>query len=322
MSLSVDIIRALGWSGSDIHRILATAPARYKVYRVPKRHGAGWRVIAQPSRELKAIQRYVLYNKLNGYPIHEAAAAYVGGRNIRANAEKHRSANIILKLDFRDFFPSIKVKDWEVYARKVPLQGIDPEDIKLYSRIMFWGVQPRSTTPRCLSIGAPTSPGLSNILLYELDVRLSEEAEKLGISYTRYADDITASGATVEAVLLFEKTAIKAVRALSRPKLTFNEEKRGLYKKGQRRMVTGLILTPSRQVSIGRERKRLISAMLHKSSHDLLNLFERSQLKGWLGFSVANEPEFLGRLRAKYGSHVVDSALSFRAPSRLEMGRL
>jgi RNA-directed DNA polymerase len=186
---------------------------------------------------------------------------------------------------------------------------------------MFWGAQPRSTTPRCLSIGAPTSPALSNILLYELDVRLSEEAQKLGVSYTRYADDITASGVTAEAVLRFETTAIRTVRSLKRPKLTFNEEKRGLYKRGQRRMVTGLIVTPNRLVSIGRERKRLISAMLHKSSHDLLNLFERSQLKGWLGYSVANEPEFLGRLRAKYGSNVVDSALSFRAPSRLEMGR-
>jgi RNA-directed DNA polymerase len=320
MSLSLDIIRALGWSGSDIQRIVATAPARYKVYRIPKRHGAGWRVIAQPSRELKAIQRYILYNKLNGYPIHDAAAAYVGGRNIRANAEKHRAANVILKLDFRDFFPSIKVKDWEVYARKIPLQGIDLEDIKLYSRIMFWGEMPRSTTPRCLSIGAPTSPALSNILLYEFDVRLSDEAQKLGVNYTRYADDITASGVTAEAVLRFETMALKTVKSLKSPKLTFNEEKRGLYKKGQRRMVTGLIITPNRQVSIGRERKRLISSMLHKSSHNLLNLLERSHLKGLLGFSVANEPDFLGRLRAKYGSDVIDSALSFRAPSRLEMG--
>ena len=102
-------------------------------------------------------------------------------------------------------------------------------------------------------------------------------------------------------------------------KLTFNEGKRGLYKKGQRRMVTGLILTPTRQVSIGRERKRLISAMLHRSSRNLLNPLERSRLKGFLGFSAANEPQFLGRMREKYGSDVVDAAMKFHAPLRHEV---
>jgi RNA-directed DNA polymerase len=319
MSLSGDIIRALGWSGPDIQRVVSTAPARYKVYRIPKRHGAGWRIIAQPSRELKAIQHYILHNKLTAYPVHESAMAYVTNRNIRANAEKHVLATVVLKLDFVDFFPSIKVSDWEKYARRVFVEAVDPADIKLYSRIMFWGQQPRSVLPRCLSIGAPTSPALSNILLYDLDVSLADAATKLNVQYTRYADDITISGPSPEAVLSFEAVALKAIKALKSPKLTFNEEKRGLFKKGQRRMVTGLIITPDRQVSVGRERKRLISAMLHRSSQNLLNPFERSRLKGLLGFCVANEPHFVGRLRVKYGGEVVDAALRFYAPLRHEM---
>ncbi len=322
MSLSLDLIRELGWTGADLQRIITTAPARYKVYAIPKRHGAGWRTIAQPSRELKAIQHFVLHNKLTMYPVHEAAMAYAAGRNIRDNAEKHRPENVILKLDFREFFPSIKVRDWENYARKVPVKGIDPRDIKLYSRIMFWGQQRGSTVPRCLSIGAPTSPALSNILMYDFDVSLSQEAMNLGVRYTRYADDITVSGVSAEAVLRFEAKISKIVKLLKSPKLTFNEEKRGLYKKGQRRMVSGLVLTPDRHVSIGRERKRLISAMLHRSSQGMLDLLERSRLKGLLGFSVAAEPEFLTRLRAKYGSNVVDAALSFRAPTRSQMAQV
>jgi retron-type reverse transcriptase len=321
MSLSIDIIRALGWSGTDIQRIVSTAPARYKVYPIPKRHGAGWRIIAQPSRELKAIQHYILHNKLTAYPVHESAMAYALKRNIRANAERHIAANVVLKLDFTDFFPSIKVADWEKYARRVVVDAVDPSDIKLYSRIMFWGETPRSVLPRCLSIGAPTSPALSNILLYDLDVTLAEAALKLNVQYTRYADDITISGPTTDAVLRFETIASKAIRSLKSPKLVFNEEKRGLYKKGQRRMVTGLIITPTRQISIGRERKRLISAMLHRSSRNLLNLLERSRLKGLLGFSVANEPQFVGRLREKYGNEVIDAALTFHAPLRQELAQ-
>jgi hypothetical protein len=245
--------------------------------------------------------------------------AYASKRNIRDNAEVHVAANVILKLDFTNFFPSIKVADWERYAKKVEVRQIDQADIRLYSRIMFWGQQPRSIMPRCLSIGAPTSPTLSNILLYDLDVELSGLALQQGVQYTRYADDITISGATVDRVLTFEKSVKRAVRALRSPKLTFNEEKRGLYRKGQRRMVTGLIVTPTRQVSIGRSRKRLISAMLHRSAHGLLGPLERSRLKGFLGFTVANEPDFIGRLRLKYGNEAVDAALRFHAPTRAEM---
>ena len=129
-------------------------------------------------------------------------------------------------------------------------------------------------------------------------------------------EDITVSGVSTEAVLRFESLASKIVKSLKSPKLYFNIEKRGLYTKGQRRMVTGLIITPDRHVSIGRERKRLISAMLNRSSHSLLNPLERSRLKGLLGLCVATEPHFLGRMRIKYGDEVVNAAMRFYAPLR------
>jgi RNA-directed DNA polymerase len=312
-------VEHIGLSATEIQRIILTAPARYKVYDIPKRNGAGWRTIAQPSRELKAIQRYVLNKKLIGYPIHSNSMAYANGRNILQNAQAHARSKPILKLDFQQFFPSIKVSDWEKFAKRIPNSEVQQSDIRLYSQIMFWGQQKRSITPRCLSIGAPTSPILSNILLYDLDVTLSTEAERLGATYTRYADDITISGPTLDIVQAFEKFTRRAVRSLKSPRLTFNDEKCGLYKKGQRRLVTGLVVTPVGGISVGRDRKRLISSMLYRSSKELLNQIERSRLKGLLGFCVANEPLFLNRMRAKYGDQTVDSALRFHAPKRSEM---
>jgi RNA-directed DNA polymerase len=320
MSLLRELVEEIALSASEIQRIILTAPARYKVYDIPKRDGIGWRTIAQPSRELKALQNYVLHKKLSKYPTHPNSMAYAQKRNIRQNAERHARSNSILKLDFQQFFPSIKVSDWEQFAKRTPNAEVDQSDIRLYSQIMFWGQQRRSVTPRCLSIGAPTSPALSNILLFDLDVALSLEAERIGIVYTRYADDITISGPNANLILDFEKTTRRTVKALRRPKLIFNEEKRGLFKKGQRRLVTGLVLTPVGGISVGRERKRLISSMLHRSSKELLDQLERSRLKGLLGFCIANEPNFLGRMREKYGDQVVDSALRFHAPKRSEMG--
>jgi hypothetical protein len=147
-------------------------------------------------------------------------------------------------------------------------------------------------------------------------------ALKDDLIYTRYADDITVSGLSTEAVLRFESLASKTIRSLKSPKLSFNVEKRGLYTKGQRRMVTGLIITPDGQVSVGRERKRLISAMLNRSSHNLLNPLERSRLKGLLGFCVATEPHFLRRMRIKYSDEVVDAAMRFYAPLRGDVAGL
>jgi RNA-directed DNA polymerase len=319
MSLLRELVEETGLSAAEIQRIALTAPARYKVYDIPKRHGAGSRTIAQPSRELKALQHYILHKKLAKYKVHANSMAYVRNRNIRQNAERHAQPNPILKLDFKDFFPSIKVLDWERFARRTPILEVEQADIRLYSQIMFWGQQKRSIVPKCLSIGAPTSPALSNILLFDLDVVLSLEAERIGAIYTRYADDITISAANIDSILSFEKFARRSVKALKSPKLTFNDDKRGLFKKGQRRLVTGLVMTPDGRISVGRERKRLISSMLHRSSNELLDKVERSRLKGLLGFCIANEPDFLRRMRVKYGDNVVDTALRFHAPKRSEL---
>jgi hypothetical protein len=94
--------------------------------------------------------------------------------------------------------------------------------------------------------------------------------------------------------------------------------KRGLYTKGERRMVTGLIVTPVGEVSIGRERKRTISVMLHKFSIGDLDAEQLEVLKGLLGFTIANEPTFVNRMREKYGNSVVDTALRTHSSGRPE----
>jgi hypothetical protein len=79
-------------------------------------------------------------------------------------------------------------------------------------------------------------------------------------------------------------------------------------------MVTGLKITPVGAVSIGRERKRLISVKLHKVALGEDDLKHLNYLKGMLGFCLANEPEFVSRLRVKYGNDVVDRVLRFTPP--------
>jgi RNA-directed DNA polymerase len=311
MSLLEELAVHLRVSMLDLHRLIDTAPARYKQYTIPKRAG-GIRVIAQPSRELKALQYYLIDHKLWLFPIHHAATGYVKNRNILYNAQRHQHARVILKLDFRDFFPSITVGDWNFLLSQPRPIEIERADARLYRQILFWGQQ--SKTPRCLSIGAPTSPMLSNIIMFQLDSRFSRIATAAKVTYTRYADDITVSGESIEDVLKFESGLIAILNATKSPTLTLNHEKRGIYLKGQKRMVTGLKITPDGKISIGRERKRLISAMLHKVVLGQGGIDHLNYLKGMMGFCLANEPEFVSRLRSKYGSDAVDRVLQFMSP--------
>ena len=48
--------------------------------------------------------------------------------------------------------------------------------------------------PEGLPQGAPTSVAVADIVLFPLDVRLAGMAERRGLTYSRYVDDITVSG--------------------------------------------------------------------------------------------------------------------------------
>jgi hypothetical protein len=311
MSLLTELSTYFQISPFDLGRIIDTAPARYKEYTIPKRHG-GTRTIAQPSREVKALQRYVMITKLVEFPVHQAATAYVKGRNIRYNADCHRKERVILKLDFENFFPSVKVNDWDSLLGRNRPPSFERGDLPLYRRLLFWGQ--RSRTPRCLSIGAPTSPLISNIIMFRLDTIFARRATILKVNYTRYADDITISGDSIEAATQFEDFISQTLASTRTPTLILNQQKRGIYLTGQRRMVTGLILTPEGKVSIGRERKRLISAMMHRVLLGEDGVEHLNRLKGMLGFCLATEPDFVSRLRAKYGSPTVNRVLHFSSP--------
>ncbi|WP_197078330.1 retron St85 family RNA-directed DNA polymerase [Hoeflea sp. IMCC20628] len=311
----MELVEAIGLSVADINHVIDTAPARYRVYPIEKRSG-GERMIAQPSRELKAIQRFILREKLSSFPVHHCAMAYEEHRSIYANAQMHKNTRAILKLDFQEFFPSLKVADWEMLVSKLKPNAINISDIKLYSKILFWGQQKGSKFPRCLSIGAPTSPKMSNLLMFDFDSIVAEKAIEHGLNYSRYADDITISGDSTLKITTLERDIQKLVRSMKSPRLTFNEEKRGLYTKGQRRMVTGLIITPAKDVSIGRDRKRNISSMLHRDTLRKLDVDSRGQLKGFLGFCAAVEPQFIDRLRHKYGDAAIDRAMKYHTPKR------
>lgn len=72
--------------------MVRTASHHYKTYAIPKRDG-GTRTIEHPSKKLKALQRWLLTNVLEGLPVHPAAMAYKKGISIFDNAKAMRIAS-------------------------------------------------------------------------------------------------------------------------------------------------------------------------------------------------------------------------------------
>lgn len=287
----------------DIVSFSLTSPHRYKVYEIPKRNSKKTRTIAHPSKELKFIQRTLLEYLSKMLPIHEAAFAYKKGIGIKDNAKKHAKSKYLLKMDFKNFFPSITPK---LFFSVAKVHGIEfnKEDRLILTGLLFW--KPKSTDSLVLSIGAPTSPLISNFVMYTFDQKISDECLNKKITYTRYADDITFS-TRIKNTLFELPSFISSLLTETVEGISINPDKTVFTSRAHNRHVTGVTLTNEGGLSIGREKKRLISSMIHKSKFSKLSSEEASNLLGLISYAAHIEAEFLDRMIKKYGNEVLQA---------------
>lgn len=194
------------------------------------------RWISAPCKDLLKIQRQILYKILYAFPMHASVHGYCIGRSIRTGASIHCKHKHLIILDIKQFFPSItkeRLKKvltnyreyWksnpllrnssfqEVFAWDSPshelcigkspkwtifqslLKGQNIEIPKLDSLDLLLEV---CTFNNVLPQGAPTSGGLSNIVMYMNDCAFEQTAGEKKIAYSRYADDLAFSGDDLE----------------------------------------------------------------------------------------------------------------------------
>jgi RNA-directed DNA polymerase len=287
--------RQSGLNRSRLLFLANSASQRYKVYTIEKRTG-GQRVIEHPSRELKAIQRWLAGYLFSKFPTHKSATAYKEGASIRINALMHANSNYTLRLDFSNFFGSFSKEDVMNFLDNekaiLPYQPSD-EDINFVGDI--------STRHGKMVIGAPSSPILSNIMMHSFDAIAFDYFKARDIIYTRYADDIFVSAN--DSASLQEVEPFITGQAQQHPygKLLLNHSKTARLSKRVRRTVTGLVITPENKISIGRSKKKTIKSMIHKAINGKLNAQEIMTLQGLLSYTKGAEPEFLSCLFKKYG---------------------
>jgi RNA-directed DNA polymerase len=285
------------------HRVAAPL-VHYSRYSVPKKTG-GQRHISAPKPQLKAAQAWVQREILSKLPVTPFAHGFVSQRSSVTNAQLHCGQCVVINLDLKDFFPSItfvRVRELIVafgYSRAVAtliaLLCTEPPRVAgsiagdVHKKTLHVAIGERA-----LPQGAASSPALTNLLCRSLDRRLAGIANKLGFTYSRYADDLTFSGADRS---LAGRMIAAARRILSAEGFRENTDKTHVMGQGARQSVTGIVVNHATP-RLARETRRQLRAMLHnaaKNGLDAANLKRHPQfanyLRGWTAYAAMVEPD-------------------------------
>ncbi|MBI3044986.1 MAG: RNA-directed DNA polymerase [Betaproteobacteria bacterium] len=300
MTLLSRMAADMGLSSAYIHKIAVSASHRYKVYSVRKRTG-GRRVIEHPARELKLLQTWLLDKLFSHFRASDSVYSYRIGKSIRGHANNHRRNSFLLKIDLKDFFPSITSEDVYKFLkdRQNDLSSpLTPTDCRLIAAIVCRRGR--------LTIGAPSSPAISNSILYRFDLAIATFCRQRGVTYTRYADDLFFSTNTPNLLTEINKEVRRCLSALPYPRLKINPEKTVFTSRKRLRLVTGVVLTSDKRLSVGRAKKRMLRTLVYLFSTDRLDEKKTAYLRGNLAYVASIEPTFIGSLEKKFGKRVLD----------------
>lgn len=214
---------------------------RYTSFSIKKKSG-GERNIHAPVNGLKHILRplNIIINCVS--EPHFKATGFVPGKSIVDNAKQHVGKNYVYNIDLKDFFHSFD-RSWVKYGFMIKPFNLGKEKEELAFLLASLCTHPFEIDGEIKTVlpqGAPTSPSITNILCVKLDKRLNGLAKRFGITYSRYADDISFSSQTN--VFNKEDFLEELHRIIKDQKLEINPSKTRLQQIGYRQEVTGLIV--------------------------------------------------------------------------------
>lgn len=272
-----------------IYQLSEHSDKYYKTYKIPKKSG-GKRKISQPSKKLKGLQSWILVNILNKIQVSPSCKGFRQGSSILENALPHIGSNTILNLDLKNFFPTITSN--QVYNVFKTI-GYNKLIATVFTKICTY----EETLPQ----GSPCSPMLANLTAWTLDLRIQGYVGKRGISYTRYADDLSFSGLNPTKVV---KIIPMIKEIINDENFTVNHKKTRIASSARAKIVTGLIINED-SVGIGKQKYKELRAKIHHLTlpHEQTNEKLLYHVGGWLSYLNSVDKERLKKAK-KYISEL------------------
>lgn len=239
----------------------------YQRFQIPKRKG-GFRTIAAPKQDLRKMQQWIYENILLQIPTHKAAMAFKKETSIVQNAALHVGQKTIIRVDIKDFFPSIQFHRVSGLFHQIGYSKGIATVLALLST-ESWRISTLvkgkryfvALSKRYLPQGAITSPALSNLICRHLDRRLTALAQKNGWTYSRYADDIVFSHP--EAQIPVENLLKKIDFIVKKEGFEVQKSKTLVMRPHQRQHVTGIVINNG-QMRLSQKDIRKFRAFCHQ----------------------------------------------------------
>jgi hypothetical protein len=292
---------------------------RHYHYRILAKRFGQVRLIEAPKARLKAIQRRILTGILDRITPHASVHGFRRGRSVKTFAAVHTGKHIVLRLDLRDFFPSIRAARIQALFRTAGypdrvadlLAGLctnaapqdvwefiadaRPEQLRQARRLY---AQPH------LPQGAPTSPALANLAAYRLDCRLAALAASAGASYTRYADDLAFSGGR-DFARVAGRFHLHVAAIVMQEGFAVHHRKTRIMRQGVRQRLAGIVVNRHTNVvraDYDRLKATLTNCIRHGAeSQNRTNCADfRAHLLGRISFVDMLNPHRGARLRALF----------------------
>ena len=231
----------------------------YKEVYIDKKSGKKRRILI-PTKQLKEIQQFIKCILEALYTPGDSVTGFVKGKSIVDNAKPHIGRKYIFCYDIKNFFSS-------TYASRVKQRLLEPpfnftdEIANLITNLCCVRIS-NSSKHRVLPQGAPTSPILSNAVFESVDKYILKHFPQ--VTYTRYADDLTFS-ADQDVFYYRHRRGYGFRRQLINYVLPYpyyvNKLKTRTLKKGQRQIVTGIVVNT--KLNVKREYLREIRSLLY-----------------------------------------------------------
>jgi len=270
--------------GETVPLLNKLAEDSHKMYRrVPqvKKDGSE-RETFDAHEPLKSVQRKIVDRLLAkvSYPdyLHGGIRDSSSPRSIYSNVKSHSGARNIVLQDIKNFFPSITVD--KVLSIFKGMMGFGDEVAVMLTRLVTKG----GVVPQ----GASTSSYIANLVFWDVEPRLVVWVREQGMSYSRFADDISISSKRV--ILSDQKTDIvrRVTGMLAAKGFVQKRQKMHVLKRGQAItktdepeavVITGLSVAGPRPGVTKKERKQIRSAvrefeLLVEADADIIRLRE------------------------------------------------
>ncbi len=297
----VGLAVCLGVSPKLISQI-ANRPARhYRHFPLPKASG-GVRDIESPRVFLKVIQWFLADHVFVRLPVHPAVHSFRLGRSVVSNATPHVGKRYVGSMDIENFFGSISRTQVREHLTNCGFKGWESD---LISKLC--------TNQDHLPQGAPTSPVISNSLLFDFDHHTQRYCNEQNLEYTRYADDITISGQS--RAKISEAFKVVELRLRESYRLRVRSDKTRIASRHGQQQVTGVVVNSD--AAPPRMLRRRVRAMFHQASLRLsVGTEQLAQLRGYIGY-LGNFPKLKNSSELQEYTSILKELQARALPSQL-----